>query len=77
MARTVPVNFSTCDTDDKGIEVGEKQGSEITSPEKPFSLHGSLALQLNLMKGKVEMTKRYSFLGPKARLSDWQQKALV
>ena len=34
MARTVPVNFSTHDIDDKGIEVGEKQGSKITSPEK-------------------------------------------
>jgi len=50
------VNFSTHDIDDKGIEVGEKQGSEVTSPEKPSSLRGSLALQLNLMKGKVEVT---------------------
>ena len=76
MARTVPVNL-THDVDDKGIEVGEKQGSEITFPEKPSSFRGSLPLQLNLMKGKVEVTKRYSFLSPKVRLSDRQQKALV
>lgn len=56
MARTVPVNL-THDVDDKGIEVGEKQRSRNNFPRKALFSRGSLPLQLNLMKGKVEVTK--------------------